>query len=653
VVLDESDNSITFNYGKIQGFNGTGNFIYSYSCGLGGLLVNGNPNPGQALAMQYENSTAFSHNFVQTGNAGSNALKILPEANSSIKFTPGTYAGFSPPAATAPSNDEATGAIALTTLTSIPNHLSGTYYSSRFATASSTGVCGGLADDDVWFKFKATQKKSTVRIYGSGGYVPRVQVLNSSLNLLSPSQCAVASAAGTFVDATATGLTPGQMYYIRVYHDGGGIQATATANITSAGLVSSANITNPGSGYTAAASGSITTARVRFSGGGGNDAVGSAVITNGLVSGITITSGGYGYTSSPNISIESPNWAHTGEFAVVVISKSENDDCATATELTDLSAFGCNNGSNSLTDNTVSATQSSQAVACGTPDDDVWYKFTAVNALTKISVSATGLFNPAFQIFDGGVTPGNCNSLTSLQCVNAAGAGQTDTALISTTMGNTYYVRVYHADTGTVIDQNFTICVSSGLPLCINTPLTPSVSSTVCAGDVKLSWAAAPTAIAYDIYLNSGNGPATTLISANQTATSLSVPLTAANYSWRVVPINIFGKALSCQDFKFTAARLVKPSFTNTDTCAGGTVKFTSTSTVAGGTITNNAWRFGDGSNGSGNSTTHAYSGAGVSYNVKIISTSNTGCVDSAVRSITILSTLSCRKYFGRSKHLL
>jgi PKD repeat protein len=640
VVLDESDNSITFNYGKIQGFNGTGNFIYSYSCGLGGLLVNGNPNPGQALAMQYENSTAFSHNFVQTGNAGSNALKILPEANSSIKFTPGTYAGFSPPAATAPSNDEATGAIALTTFTSVPNHLSGTYYSSRFATASSTSVCGGLADDDVWFKFKATQKKSTVRIYGSGGYVPRVQVLNSSLNLLSPSQCAVASAAGTFVDATATGLTPGQMYYIRVYHDGGGIQATATANITSAGLVSSANITNPGSGYTAAASGSITTARVRFSGGGGNDAVGSAVITNGLVSGITITSGGYGYTSSPNISIESPNWAHTGEFAVVVISKSENDDCATATELTDLTTFGCNNGSNSLTDNTVSATQSSQAVACGTPDDDVWYKFTAVNALTKISVSATGLFNPAFQIFDGGVTPGNCNSLTSLQCVNAAGAGQTDTALISTTMGNTYYVRVYHADTGTVIDQNFTICVSSGLPLCINTPLTPSVSSTVCAGDVKLSWAAAPTAIAYDVYLNSGNGPATTLISANQTATSLSVPLTAANYSWRVVPINIFGKALSCQDFKFTAARLVKPSFTNTDTCAGGSVKFTSTSTVAGGTITNNAWRFGDGSNGSGNSTTHAYSGAGVSYNVKIISTSNTGCVDSAVRSITILSTL-------------
>jgi len=640
VVLDESDNSITFNYGKIQGFNGTGNFIYSYSCGLGGLLVNGNPMPGQVLAMQYENSTAFSNNFVQTSNVGSNALKNLPEANSTIKFIPGTYAGFSPPAASAPSNDEASGAISLTSFTSVPNNLSGTFYSSRFATASSNSVCAGLADDDVWFKFKATQKKSTVRIYGSGGYLPRVQVLNSSLGLLSPSQCEVAASAGTFIDATASGLTPGQTYFIRVYHDGGGIQATGTSNITSGGLVSSVNILNSGSGYTLATSGSILTARVRFSGGGGNDAVGTAVITAGSVSGITINSGGYGYTSTPSVSIESPNWAQTGEFSVVVISKAENDDCVTATELTGLSAFGCNTGSNTLSDNTVSATQSSQTISCGMPDDDVWYKFTAVNALTKISVSATGLFNPAFQLFDGGIAPGNCGVLNSLQCVNAAGAGLTDTALLSTTIGNTYYVRVYHSDTGTVIDENFTICVSSGLPLCISAPLTPSNSSTVCAGNINLSWASAPTAIAYDIYLNSGSGPATTLISSNQSATSLTVPLTAANYSWRVVPVNIFGKALSCQDFKFTADRLVKPSFTISDTCAGGTTMFTSTSTIAGGAITSNSWRFGDGSNGTGNSTTHSYSGAGISYNVKIISTSNTGCVDSAVRSVFILSNL-------------
>ena len=65
-----------------MGFRGLNDFVYSYSAGIGGLLVNGFPLAGQVLAQQYENSTAFSHINSAIGNFGANGLRILPESNS-------------------------------------------------------------------------------------------------------------------------------------------------------------------------------------------------------------------------------------------------------------------------------------------------------------------------------------------------------------------------------------------------------------------------------------------------------------------------------------------------------------------------------------------------------------------------------------------
>lgn len=81
-------------------------------------------------------------------------------------------------------------------------------------------------------------------------------------------------------------------------------------------------------------------------------------------------------------------------------------------------------------------------------------------------------------------------------------------------------------------------------------------------------------------------------------------------------------------------------SFTYSDTCAGNALMLTSTSTVTGSSIAGNTWKFGDGNTGTGSSTSHVYSTAGVSYYVKLISTSAYGCVDSFTRQILILPEL-------------
>jgi hypothetical protein len=555
VVLNEVNNTISINYGLFQGFNGTNNHRYTYSTGLSGQLVNLNPLPGQVLAQQYENTAAFSSEYASTASVGSNGLMSMPECNSALLFTPGAYAGFTPPANTPPANDEAAGAFTIPALTAFPANLCGNFYTSRNATPSAQAVCAGNNDDDVWFKFTANQINTTVRVYGSGGYVPRVQILDASLAPLSPAQCVVGSAGGTSVDANLTGLTLGNVYNVRVYHDGGGVQATATTTINGSGQVNGVVITNGGSGYTATTTSTpsgTATARVRFTGGGGRDAAGIAVLTGTAVSSITISNTGYGYTSAPTVTIEKPDWAHIGEFAIVVYAPAINDECSGAKTLTNLTNTGCVLGQNSANDNTGSATPSAEATVCGTPDDDVWFKFTAVNTNTHIDVTGTGSFDAAFQVFDGGAGAGNCGTKTSVACINTTGAGLLDSATVATTIGNTYFVRIYHAGAGTVTGETFNICVSSAPPACVNIPVNPPNEGGACVGVTTLSWPAIAGANSYDVYLDAGSGPATTLVSTQAGLTFNTAALTAGPYAWRVVPKNIFGSAAGCGDFIFT-----------------------------------------------------------------------------------------------------
>jgi hypothetical protein len=594
VVLDAADQSITFNYGNMQLYNGTQNIRYSYTSGINGSFVQAIPQPGQIMQQQYENTTYFTHENALTSNWGANGLAISPEPRSSIKFTPGAYVPVSAPVATAPANDEPAGAITRPALPGFPSNIAwdnGTNTSNLFTTRYATNTaspanCGGSSTaKDVWFKFVAPNPSLTVRIYGSGGFIPRVSVYDAAL---APLPNCVVGTQGLIANTEATGLTVGNTYFVRVYHENTGTQATATATIAG-GVVTGLTIT-PGTNYSNPAtafsgySPQNQGPKITFTGGGGTGAAAGWVTPTTPTAVLPLTAanigfvGGSGYTTAPTVTIDSPDFGITGEFGIVLFSLPPNDECSGAIALTGLTTPGCNTGTNSITNNTQGATASPDAVVCNLPDDDLWYKFTATSTTTSISLKGTGAFDGVFQLYDAGVFPGSCGTKTSLSCTNAAGAGAEEAINATTIVGNTYFVRVYHALTGSVAGEDFTICVSAAPPQCVTVPTAPANASSSCvaAGNTTLSWPAVTFASQYDVYFDPGTSDPTTIVSPNQTGLSYTTmtPLTAGTYAWKIVPKNANGPATSCGFFTFTVVANPTINITPTgpvDLCAPAT----------------------------------------------------------------------------------
>lgn len=568
VVLDGADQSITFNYGNMQLYNGTQNIRYSYTCGISGGFINSVPKPGQIMQQQYENTTYFTHENGLAANWGANGLSISPTPRSSIKFTPGTYVPVAPPANTPPANDEPTGAILRPALVSFPSNIAwdtitntSNLFTTRFATNTATpAVCGGATNaKDVWFKFVAPNPAVTVRIYGSGGFTPRLSIYDS---LLAPLPNCTVGTQGLTATTTATGLVVNKTYFVRVHHETTGTQATATATVTN-GVVTGLNIT-PGTNYSVPATAYSSYEpqnqgpRISFAGGGGTGAAAAFTTPVSTTSVQTLTganiafNGGSGYTSAPTVTIESPDWGITGEFGIVLFSLPENDECSGAIALTNISNVDCVVGQNTIVGNTKGATGSPEAASCGTPDDDLWYKFTASETKSLIKVQSTGSFNTAFQVFDGGAGGGNCASKTPVVCVTDAFAGGLDSITVNTTVGNTYFIRIYHAGTGAVINDSFSLCVTSARPACVAVPVSPANGGQACPGSVGLRWPKVVNATAYNVYLNTGSGPATTLAYTSSDTTVLATGVVPGIYSWRVEAVNSIGVATGCTDFSFT-----------------------------------------------------------------------------------------------------
>ncbi len=97
-------------------------------------------------------------------------------------------------------------------------------------------------------------------------------------------------------------------------------------------------------------------------------------------------------------------------------------------------------------------------------DDDVWYKFVAVNQTITITLSGIkkgngnlGNATPTLELFSG-----SCGSLVSLACDKSNPNSITYSAL---TTGVTYYIRVYSGASGfPASDANFNICITHGVP---------------------------------------------------------------------------------------------------------------------------------------------------------------------------------------------
>ncbi|MDW8272770.1 MAG: G8 domain-containing protein [Chitinophagales bacterium] len=210
--LYENGDSIEYVYGRMQGFDGSTNFTWSYSLGLKGTNTN-----AQRQSQQVANSRQFVNTAV-------NNLTELPACYSRLSFIPfdnciGCTASTAPP-----SNDNVAGAISIPVNNEPCVDLCGTYYRSRFATASPQPVCTATADDDVWFVFTAPnplQGNIKIDVRGAGGYDPVLEVLDASLTSI---RCRNATGVGLTDTAVIleSNLIPGGTYYARVYHAGSG-----------------------------------------------------------------------------------------------------------------------------------------------------------------------------------------------------------------------------------------------------------------------------------------------------------------------------------------------------------------------------------------------------------------------------------------------
>ncbi len=146
-----------------------------------------------------------------------------------------------------------------------------------------------------------------------------------------------------------------------------------------------------------------------------------------------------------------------------------NDDCDSAIVLTvnpDIDCVAATSGA------TVGATQSMDADPCfGSPDDDVWFSFTATSESHMIS-----LFDTESIIGWGGdmyfqVLTGTCDALSSEIC------SDDDTAIVENLIpGEIYYIRVYTYDSGAY--STFKICVGT---------IPPPPANDNCAGAVSIT----------------------------------------------------------------------------------------------------------------------------------------------------------------------
>lgn len=212
VKLYETSGNIEFCYGTMEGFNGTSSYNYTSSIGINAVYLTDPTLSGQFFVQQVSNTESF-------GNTPSNSINILPRCNSSLLLSPGSY---TPTTVTvsAPTNDQAVNAIEVFVSPAQCTELCGTYHTSQAATASGQAVCSGSADDDVWFRFTATNAQTSFRVTGGSDYDAVFEVWNAALN--TRLFCRDTSSAGATEQLAVTNLVNGTSYYVRVFHKGVG-----------------------------------------------------------------------------------------------------------------------------------------------------------------------------------------------------------------------------------------------------------------------------------------------------------------------------------------------------------------------------------------------------------------------------------------------
>jgi hypothetical protein len=424
-----------------------------------------------------------------------------------------------------PTNDDCSGATALT----VYGDTCGGSTTGNVASATqsiSAAPCNGTANDDVWYSFVATATTHKITVAGSSGFDAVIDLRSGSCTGTNMS-CRDTSFSGGTEILTATGLTVGTTYFVRVFDWGSGVPTTTTFTICVTTPAPPTPANDNCSGATAltvynqtcggAVTGDVTGATQSlpgitcnsFSGTADDDIWYSFVATStshtitvvgsssfdavvdlrsGSCNGTNIncadstTNGGTEVIRATGLTIGSTYFVRvyhysasvpaTTTFTICVTTPTPpNDDCANATALT---VYGVSCGA-TVTGNVIGATQSLPSAPCaGTANDDIWYSFVATATSHIITVVGSTSFDAVIDLRSG-----SCNG-TNLNCLDASGNGGTETMTATgLTAGTTYYVRVYHWSASVPATTTFTICVT--------TPAPPTPANDNCSGATALT----------------------------------------------------------------------------------------------------------------------------------------------------------------------
>jgi hypothetical protein len=180
------------------------------------------------------------------------------------------------------------------------------------------------------------------------------------------------------------------------------------------------------------------------------------------------------------------NWLFvTGLFLILnfqAFAQPSNDNCSGAITLTVSSSCTPVSG------DVAGATQS-PTTPCGSesPEDDVWYQFTATDYSHGIAVTGSSSFDAVIEVY-------NACGTGLVECTNYTSAGQTESMTITTVLSNQYYIRVYDAGATVPATTTFSICV------------TPIPANDICSAAISLIPGSSCNTVTGDVLGASGAG---------------------------------------------------------------------------------------------------------------------------------------------------
>ncbi len=486
----------------------------------------------------------------------------------------------------APTNDDCTGATALTvtaTCTNVPVNTVGATAGGPVAT------CGAPAGPDVWF---------TAVVPGSGDLTVTTSSLVGSLTTdtvlelytgtctnLTSIGCNDDANAGTgFSSVTASGLAPGAVVHVRAWVFGS--TSTGTFNICAFGsntptcaaatnlTIGSLTTTSASLSFTGPVGVSSYTVTVTPQGG-----LPTTVTPNPTASPVALSNLTAGTTYTVRVTTTCLNGA-SGTAASVTFTVPNgntptNDDCTAAIALP--VANICTNRVVS----TLGATASGPTVpasGCGGGGPDVWYAVvvpaTGTVTVTTSALAGFGSFDTVLEIYSG-----TCTGLVSVGCNDDFnGTPFSQVVLTGQTPGARLLVRAsgFGAATG-----QFNICATAAnvVPPSCAAPFNLQVSGITQTGATITFTAPTPAPTDYTVTLTPQNGGPTITVAPNPTASPVTVAGLSGgtNYTVRVnANCANGGVSVAAQQFFVTPAGPPPPN----DECAGAIALTASTTCV-------------------------------------------------------------------------